>query len=160
MLFWLYKKVNMDYTETVDNITKGGGFEITHKKEITKKIAPKISIDDAMFLIYDWPDDKEGANTSIIINLNYFFILNDKEYEISTKNTFYDFDNKFYDNLQDWFYKDMYPLFVKKALEVSKENIEKDLGVSLSNIAPFDTQETKAKRLANKAAKGTLVDYV
>lgn len=150
----------MEYPEHILKITTGGGFEITNKKEVTKKVSPKISVDDAVFVIYDWPDDKEGANTSIIIGLNYSFILNDKKYEISTKNTFYDSDNKFYDNLQDWFFKDMYPLFIHKALEISKEKIAEDLGVSLSNTAPFDTQETKAKRLANKAAKNHLVNTI
>ncbi|MDO6490991.1 MULTISPECIES: hypothetical protein [unclassified Cellulophaga] len=150
----------MDYPEHILKITTGGGFEITSKKEVTKKVTPKIGVDNAIFLIYDWPDDKEGANTSIIIALHYSFILNDKKYEISTKNTFYDFDNKFYNNLQDWFFKDMYPLFMHKALEISKEKIEKELGVSFSNTAPFNTQETKAKRLANKAAKNYLVDTI
>jgi hypothetical protein len=46
---------------------------------------------------------------------------------------------------------------VQRALEISKQKLEEELGVSLTNIAPFDTQETKAKRLANKALKGCLI---
>ncbi|ADV50447.1 hypothetical protein Celal_3173 [Cellulophaga algicola DSM 14237] len=151
----------MDYTKTVDGICKGGGFEITHKIEVTKKITPKISIDDAHFLIYDWPDDKEGANTTIAINLTYFFILEDKKYEIGTKNTFYDYDVTAYKNtLKNWYTNDVYPLIVKRALEISKEKLEEELGVSLTNIAPFDTQEAKVKRLANKALKSCLIDTI
>ncbi|MGJ8732784.1 MAG: hypothetical protein ACSHW4_06545 [Cellulophaga sp.] len=151
----------MDYTKTVDNICKGGGFKITHKIEVTKKITPKISIDDAHFLIYDWPDDKEGANTTITISLTYFFLLEDKKYEIGTKNTFYDYNVSSYkDNLKNWFTNDVYPLIVKRALEISKEKLEEEFGVSLTNTAPFDTQETKAKRLANKALKSCLIDTV
>ena len=151
----------MDYTKTVDNICKGGGFQITHKKEVTKKITTKISIDDAYFLIYDWPDDKEGANTTITISLTYFFILDDKKYEIGTKNTFYDYNVSSYQHsLKIWFTNDVYPLIVKRALEISKEKLEEEFGVSLTNTAPFDTQETKAKRLANKALKGCLIDTV
>ena len=151
----------MDYTKIGEEISKYAAYELVYKTEETKKHTSKISIEEAGFLIYDWPDDKEGANTSIPVSLNFYFTLEDKEYQIGTKNTFYDYNVKAYQmNTSHSYIKDIYPFLVKKALEVSKEKIEEILGVSLSEVAPFNTQETKANSLSNTAIKACMIDTI
>lgn len=150
----------MSISKFIEGITSGYGFEINYNNNVKRKITPKIGIDDAFFLIYNWPDDPEGTNTSIIIKLHYYFELNETKYEIGTTTTFYDNDVTVYERMPDWFLNDAYPELIKKALAISKEKLEENLGVVLNEVAPFEGQENKAKRLANKAAKKRQVDYV
>ena len=82
-----------------------------------------------------------------------------KKHQIGTKTTFYDYDVAKYENLQNWYFKNIYPVMVKNALILSKKEIESKLNTSL-NINPFNTQEDQIMKLTKTAEKNQHIDYV
>jgi len=143
----------------IQDFTQQGSCELTYNTEIKEITVTQIAIDDAYFLIYNWPDDKDGVNASIVINLHLYFILDEKKYQTGTKTTFYDYDVAKYENLQNWYFKNIYPAMVKNALVLSKKEIESKLNTSL-NINPFNTQEDQIMKLTKAAEKNQHIVYV
>ncbi|REH56734.1 hypothetical protein C7448_101777 [Tenacibaculum gallaicum] len=150
----------MSTVETIEKVITSGSCDLTSFKKVEAFSKPDIDISDAFILIYNWPDDPEGANATIHVELTYFFIHNNQEYKAVTKTTFYDYDIDKFENLHKYYFITEYPLLVKQALILSKQKIEKELKEPLTSIIPFNFDDDKTMLLSMRAGSCRQIDYV
>jgi len=150
----------MSKVTTIEEIVKSGTCRLLTFETVENIEKPVVTINNAFFLIYDWPDDPKGANTTIPINLTSFFIHNDQEYRVITKTTFYDFNISKFENLHINYYINEYAEMVKQALILTKQKIEKELREPLSTVIPFNFNQEDIILLALNASKSRHIDYL
>lgn len=150
----------MSTIETIETVITSGSCDLTSFEKVEEISKPKVSIDGAYLLIYNWPDDPEGANTTIHVNLTYLFVHNDQEYKAVTKTTFYDFDVAKFENLPKKYFITEYHQLVEHALILSKQTIEEKLEEPLSSVIPFSFSREDSILLAINAGYSRQIDYV
>ena len=150
----------MNTVETIEEVIKTGSCNLTSFEKIEEISKPKVSIDGAYLLIYNWPDDPSGANTTIHVDLTYLFIHNDQEYKAITRTKFYDFDVAKFENLPKKYFITEYHKLVEQALILSKQKIEEKLEEPLSSVIPFNFNRQDSILLAINAGYSRQIDYV
>ena len=150
----------MSTVETIETVITSGSCDLTSFEKVEEISKPNVSIDGAFLLIYNWPDDPEGANTTIHVDLTYLFVHNDQEYKAVTKTTFYDFDVAKFENLPKNYFITEYHKLVEQALILSKQKIEKELKEPLSTVVPFSFNRDDSMLLAINAGYSRQIDYV
>lgn len=150
----------MSTVETIEEVIKTGSCNLTSFEKIEEISKPKVSIDGAYLLIYNWPDDPSGANTTIHVDLTYLFIHNDQEYKAITRTKFYDFDVAKFENLPKKYFITEYHQLVEHALILSKQKIEEKLEEPLSSVIPFNFNRQDSILLAINAGYSRQIDYV